>query len=84
MEEKLKDLKDLNFYFTDNMKQTLFDMMAIQKLLESDDIDYKQQKELEKEKNRLLDIFRTELQENNPVEVSIVRAFLQMKEDGEK
>ena len=84
MEEKLKDLKDLNFYFTDNTKQTLFDMMAIQKLLESDDLDYKQQKELEKEKNRLLDIFRTELQENNPVEVSIVRAFLQMKEDGKK
>ncbi len=84
MEEKLKDLKDLNFYFTDNMKQTLFDMMAIQKLLESDDLDYKQQKELEKEKNRLLDIFRTELQENNPLEVSIVRAFLQMKEDVEK
>lgn len=84
MEEKLKDLKDLNFYFTDNMKQTLFDMMAIQKILESDDLNYKQQKELEKEKNRLLDIFRTELQENNPVEVSIVRAFLQMKEDGEK
>ena len=81
MEEKLKGLKDLNFYFTDNMKQTLFDMMAIQKLLESDDLNYKQQKELEKEKNRLLDIFRTELQENNPVEVSIVRAFLQMKED---
>ena len=84
MEEKLKDLKDLNFYFTDNMKQTLFDMMAIQKLLDSDDLNYKQQKELEKEKNRLLDIFRTELKENNPVEVSIVRAFLQMKEDGEK
>lgn len=84
MEEKLKDLKDLNFYFTDNMKQTLFDMMAIQKLLESNDLNYKQQKKLEKEKNRLLDIFRTELQENNPVEVSIVRAFLQMEEDGEK
>ena len=84
MEEKLKDLKALNFYFTDNMKQTLCDMMAIQTLLESDDLNYKQQKELEKEKNRLLDIFRTELQENNPVEVSIVRAFLQMKEDGEK
>lgn len=84
MEEKLKDLKDLNFYFTDNMKQTLFDMMAIQKLLDSDDLNYKQQKELEKEKNRLLDIFRTELQENNPIEVSIVRAFLQMKEDVEK
>ena len=84
MEEKLKDLKDVNFIFTDNMKQTLFDMLAIQKLLESDDLNYKQQKELEIEKNRLLDIFRTELQENNPIEVSIVRAFLQMKEDVEK
>ena len=61
MEEKLKDLKDVNFIFMDNMKQTLFDMMAIQKLLESDDLNYKQQKELEIEKNRLLDIFRTEL-----------------------
>lgn len=80
----MKDLKDLNFYFTDNMKKTLFDMMAIQKLLDSDDLNYKQQKELEKEKNRLLDIFRKELQENNPLEVSIVRAFLQMKEDVEK
>ena len=80
MEEKLKDLKDLNFYFTDNMKQTLFDMMTIQKLLESDDLNYKQQKELEKEKNRLLDIFRTELQENNPLEVSIVRANLNAKD----
>ena len=84
MEEKLKDLKDVNFIFTDDMKQILFDMMAIQKLLESDDLDYREQKELEKEKNRLLDIFRTELQENNPVEVSIVRTFLQMKEDGKK
>ena len=80
----MKDLKDLSFCFTDNMKQTLFDMMAVQKLLDSDDLNYRQQKELEKEKNRLLDIFRTELQENNPIEVSIVRAFLQMKEDGEK
>ena len=84
MEEKLKDLKDVNFIFTDDMKQILFDMMAIQKLLESDDLDYREQEELEKEKNRLLDIFRTELQENNPVEVSIVRAFLQMKEAEKK
>ena len=81
MEEKLKDLKDVNFYFTDNMKQTLFDLLAIQKLLESEDLDYKQQIELKKEKDRLVDIFRDELQENNPVEVAIVRAFLQMKED---
>lgn len=80
MEEKLKDLKDVNFIFTDNMKQTLFDMMDIQKLLESEDLDYREQKELEKEKNILLDIFITELHENNPVEVSIVRANLNAKD----
>lgn len=80
MEEKLKDLKDVNFMFTDNMKQTLFDMMAIQKLLESENLDYREQKELEKEKNILLDIFITELHENNPVEVSIVRANLNAKD----
>ena len=80
MEEKLKDLKNVNFIFTDNMKQTLFDMMAIQKLLESEDLDYREQKELEKEKNILLDIFITELHENNPVEVSIVRANLNAKD----
>ena len=80
MEEKLKDLKDVNFIFIDNMKQTLFDMMAIQKLLESENLDYREQKELEKEKNILLDIFITELHENNPVEVSIVRANLNAKD----
>lgn len=57
MEEKLKDLKDVNFIFTDDMKQTLFDMMAIQKLLESDDLDYKQQKELQKEKEQTIRYF---------------------------
>ena len=80
MEEKLKDLKDVNFMFTDNMKQTLFDMMAIQKLLESENLDYREQKELEKEKNILWDIFITERHENNPVEVSIVRANLNAKD----
>jgi len=36
MKENLNELKDLNIYFTDDMKQTLFDMLAIQKMLESD------------------------------------------------
>ena len=81
MEEKLKDLKDSNFYFTDDMKQTLFDMLSIQKILESDELSYKELKQLEKEKERLLNHFREELYANNPVEVEIVREFLQMKKE---
>lgn len=58
MKENLNELKDLNFYFTDDIKQTLFDMLAIQKMLESDELSYKELKQLEKEKERLLNHFR--------------------------
>ena len=84
MKENLSELKDLNFYFTDDMKQTLFDMLAIQKMLESDELSYKEQKQLEKEKERLLNHFREEFHANNPVEVEIVREFLQMKKEDKK
>lgn len=81
MKENLNELKDLNFYFTDDMKQTLFDMLAIQKMLESGKLSYKELKQLEKEKERLLNHFREGLHANNPVEVEIVREFLQMKKE---
>lgn len=84
MEEGLSELKDLRFVFTDEMKETLFDMMTIQKMLETEELDKKQRKSLENEKQRLLEHFRRDLQENNPVEVSIVRTFLNMKKEERK
>lgn len=81
MKENLTELKDLNFYFTDDMKQTLFDMLTIQKMLESDNLSYKELRQLEKEKEKLLKHFREELHVNNLVEVEIVREFLQMKKE---
>ena len=81
MDNNLDELKDLNFYFTDDMKQTLFDMVAIQNMLDHEELNYKELKQLETEKLRLLNHFREELQANNPVEVEIVREFLQMKND---
>ena len=83
MDERLEPIKDLNFYFTDDMKKTLFDMIAIQNMLDNEELNYKELKQLEKEKERLLNHFREELQSNNPVEVEIVREFLQMKNDEE-
>ena len=81
MDNNLDELKDLNFYFTDDMKQTLFDMVAIQNMLDHEELNYKELKQLENEKFRLLNHFREELQANNPVEDEIVREFLQMKND---
>lgn len=83
MEEDLKELEGLRFVFTDDMKETLFDMMTIQKMLEFEKLE-KQRKDLENEKQRLLEHFRKEFQENNPIEVSIVRTFLNMKKEERK
>ena len=66
------------------MKETLFDMMTIQKMLETEDLDKKQRKSLESETQNLLEPFRRDLQENNPVEVSIVGTFLNMKKEERK
>ena len=66
------------------MKETLFDMMTIQKMLETEVLDKKQRKSLESEKQKLLEHFRRDLQENNPVEVSIVGTFLNMKKEERK
>ncbi len=81
MDKRLEPLKDLNFYFTDDMKKTLFDMVAIQNMIDNEELSYKELKQLEKEKMRLLNHFREELHANNPVEVKIVRDFLQMSEE---
>lgn len=66
------------------MKHALFDMLVIQKMLESDELNYRKQKQLEKEKTRLLNYFREELHANNPIEVAIVRNFLQLKKEDKK
>ena len=70
IKENLNELKDLNFYFMDDMKQTFFDMVAIQKMLESDELSYKELKQLDKQKERLLNHFREELHVNNPRDLS--------------
>lgn len=83
-EDDLKKLKGINFHITDEMKENLFNTMVIQKMLENEELSKKERKQLEKEKERLVEEFRRGLHENNPVEVSLVRTFLQMKNDERK
>ena len=72
-------INNLRFIITDEMKNNLFDALIYQKILDNEKLLKRERKILEREKNRLLDNFRTLLQSNNPLEVSIVRDYLGIK-----
>lgn len=79
MDERLLPIKELKFTINDDMKEILFEMLAIQQLLENEDLSKREKKMLEKRKSELIDKFRLTLQQLNPSQVAIVRAFLSGK-----
>ena len=74
--EKLNPIKDLEFTITEDMKETIFEMLTIQQMLNSDELSKRERKMLEKRKFDLLEDFRTKLQQLNPTQTIIVRQFL--------
>ena len=78
--EKLNPIKDLQFNITEDMKETIFQLLVIQQMLDSEKLSKRERKMLEKQKFELLDDFRTKLQQLNPTQTIIVRQFL----NGEK
>lgn len=79
IDERLNPIKDLEFVITDDMKETIFEMLTIQQFLNSDDLSKRKRKMLEKQKQDLLDSFKTKLQQLNPTQTLIVRQFLNLK-----
>lgn len=77
-------IKELKFTINDDMKEILFEMLAIQQLLENEDLSKREKKMLEKRKSELIDKFRLTLQQLNPSQVAIVRAFLSGKKNDER
>ena len=78
-EEKLKPIKDLEFVFTEDMKENVFEMLTLQQLLDNEELSKRERKMIEKQKQKLFDEFRTKLQELNPTQTLIVRQFLNLK-----
>ena len=81
--EKLNPLKDLEFVITDDMKETIFEMLTIQQILKSDELSKRERKMLEKQKQDLLNNFKTKLQQLNPTQTIIVRQFLSSQKNKE-
>lgn len=81
--EKLNPLKDLEFVITDDMKETIFEMLTLQQILKSDELSKRERKMLEKQKQDLLNNFKTKLQQLNPTQTIIVRQFLNIEKNKE-
>jgi len=80
MDKRLEPIKDLEFNFNKEMKDLIFDLLAIQQMLNNEELSKRERKQLEKYKMQLVDKFRYELQALNPTQVAIARAFLYGKE----
>lgn len=81
IDKRLEPIKDLEFVITDDMKETLFQMLTLQQLLNSESLSKRERKMIEKQKQELLDKFRTKLQQLNPTQTMIVRTFLSGKKN---
>lgn len=84
MDERLEPIKDLEFTFNKEMQDLIFDIMAIQQMLNNEELSKRERKQLEKYKMQLVNKFRYELQALNPTQIAIVRAFLNGKEKEER
>lgn len=83
-EEDIKNLKDLRFNITEDMKKIFLDMLIVQQILEDTNLSNKETKLLIKHKEKLFKQFTKDFQAHNPVEVAIVRAYLSSKKNSEK
>ena len=83
-ENDLKNLKDVRFVITKDMKELVIDMLYTKQILDECDLTMKDKKLLQKHFDKQLNRFRKELQAHNPVEIQIIRSYLgSKKQDSE-
>ena len=83
-ESDIKNLKDLQFTITENMKNITIEMFTTKQMLDECELSKKERKLLEKHFEKLKQQFRKELQEQNPVQVMFIRNYLSSKKEIDK
>ncbi|HIT21493.1 MAG TPA: hypothetical protein IAB56_00785 [Candidatus Scybalousia intestinigallinarum] len=83
-ESDIKNLKDLQFTITENMKNITIEMFTTKQMLDECELSKKDRKLLEKHFEKLKQQFAKELQEQNPVQTQIVRTYLSSKKEIDK
>ena len=66
MDKRLEPIKDLEFNLTEDMNNTMIQMLIVNQMLkENKKLSKKERKLLEEHKNELLELFRIEFRKNN-------------------
>lgn len=85
MDEKdIKNLKDLQFTITEKIKELTLEMLTTREILDECDLSKEDRKLLEKHFEKMKRQFAKELQEQNPVQVMILRNYLSSKKEIDK
>ena len=80
-EEDVKKLKNLQFTITKNFKDIVLEMATTRQILDECELSKKDRKLLEKHFEKLKMMFAKELQEQNPIQVAIIRSYLSSKKE---
>lgn len=84
IDKRLEPIKDLEFVISAEMEETLLEMLAIQQILDNNEISKRERKMLEKQKMKMFDEFREKLHTLNPSQIAIARAFIGGKKKEER
>ena len=71
------EMKDLRFNLTENMNNTMIQMLIVNQMLkENKKLSKKERKLLEEHKNELLEVFRIEFRKNNVEQIKQYNEFM--------
>ena len=72
-----QNIKDVPLVFTEKMKKLSVELIKVKFSLENDNLSITERNSLNKRFNQLLKEFRTELNQNNPSEMEMLKKYFQ-------
>lgn len=72
-----QNIKDIPLVFTEKMKKLSVELIKVKFSLDNDNLSITERNSLNKRFNQLLKEFRTELNQNNPSEMKMLKKYFQ-------
>lgn len=83
-EQDIKNWKNLRFTITKKFKNTVFEMITVCQILEESKLASKEKKHLKQYLIKLNQRFLKELEEQNPIQLALIRSYFSSKKEIDK